>query len=243
MRRAIMGDANRQATPEEITRMQALVAKAMQDGAVGFSTGLTYIPGTYSSTAEVIALAKEAARFHGVYASHMRNEGERAVDAINEALAVGRAAHMPVEISHFKIDNKLIWGDSVKTLALVEQYRKEGVDVLGRSVSLRPGPAPRSRRWSLPALLPTAPKPFAERLSSPRDPRQNRSPPCAKAMPRARHDGYSYAMVASCRQNHSIEGKTISEINLAQGGKPGVDGEIQVILDLLARDPTGTSTA
>ena len=239
VRRAVMGDANRHATPEEIARMQAIVAKAMQDGAVGFSTGLIYIPGTYSNTAEVVALAREAARFHGVYASHMRNEGARVIEAINEAIQVGREAHMPVEISHFKIDNNLLWGDSEKTIALVEQYRKEGVEV-----SVDQYPYDRSST-TLATMVPSwvladGAKAIRERLSTPAT-RARIADAMRKSNRDRGHEDYSFAMVASCRPDHSIEGKTIPEINLAHGGKPGLDGEIQTILDLLARDPTGTS--
>src|SRR5215472_13741341 len=103
VRAEVMGTANRAATPEEIQRMQALIEKAMEDGAVGFSTGLIYIPGTYSSTEEVVALAKAAGKHGGTYASHMRDEGEHVLEAITEAVTVGREAGMPVELSHFKI--------------------------------------------------------------------------------------------------------------------------------------------
>ena len=85
-----MNTANRAATPDEIRQMQALVEQGMRDGAVGFSTGLIYIPGTYSDTAEVIALAKAAGKFGGVYASHMRDEGAKVLDAIQEAVTAGR---------------------------------------------------------------------------------------------------------------------------------------------------------
>src|SRR5205823_10446805 len=119
VRREVMGTANRLATPEEIARMQTLVEKSMRDGAVGFSTGLIYIPGTYSNSDEVVALAKSAAKFGGVYSSHMRDEGAQVLDAIAEALRVGREAGMPVELSHFKIDNRRLWGASDKSLALV----------------------------------------------------------------------------------------------------------------------------
>ena len=106
VRREVMGSANRQATPDEIAKMQALVDRAMRDGAVGFSTGLEYVPGTYSNTAEVVALAKAAAAHGGVYTSHMRDEGIREIEAITEAVNVGKEAGMPVEISHLKIDRR-----------------------------------------------------------------------------------------------------------------------------------------
>ncbi len=103
VRRQVMGLNNREATAEDLQKMQARVDEAMRDGAVGLSTGLIYLPGVYSSTAEVVALAKTAAAHHGVYASHIRNEGSKVVEAINEALDIGRAANMPVQISHFKV--------------------------------------------------------------------------------------------------------------------------------------------
>ena len=130
VRSAVMGTDNRQATPEELLKMQQLVAKAMEEGAVGFSTGLIYIPGTYSNSAEVVALAKAASKFGGVYASHMRDEGDKIEDAINEAVLVGKESGLRVELSHFKIDNRNLWGASTKSLALIEKYRNEGVDVV-----------------------------------------------------------------------------------------------------------------
>src|SRR5262249_44939699 len=108
----------------------ALVAQAMSEGAVGFSTGLIYIPGTYSNTAEVVALAKTAGEQGGVYTSHMRDEGEHVFDAIDEAVQAGREAGAPVDLSHFKIDNQRLWGSSAQSLALVEKYRRAGVDVV-----------------------------------------------------------------------------------------------------------------
>src|SRR5215831_18104418 len=90
VRREVMGAANRLATPEEIRKMQSLIDRAMREGAVGFSTGLEYIPGTYSNTAEVVALAKAAAAHGGVYTSHMRDEGIREIEAITEAVNVGK---------------------------------------------------------------------------------------------------------------------------------------------------------
>ena len=112
VRSEVMGQANRLANDEEIAKMQALVDKAMQDGAVGFSTGLIYIPGTYSDTREVVALGSAAGKYNAVYASHMRDEGAKVKDAITEAVTVGRDAGLRVQISHFKIDTPRLWGSS-----------------------------------------------------------------------------------------------------------------------------------
>src|SRR5260370_41887635 len=108
VRREVMGAANRPASPAEIQKMQSLVDHAMRDGAVGFSTGLEYVPGTYSNTAEVVALANAAAVHGGVYTSHMRDEGIHEIDAITEAVNVGKEAGMPVERSPLTIDRRRI---------------------------------------------------------------------------------------------------------------------------------------
>jgi N-acyl-D-amino-acid deacylase len=133
VRREVMGTAQRDPSPEEMAAMEAHVEKAMRQGAIGLSTGLIYIPGTYSKTAEVVALAKAAAKHNGIYASHIRNEGNDeqggVFAAITEAIDVGRAAGMPVEISHFKVSSKRLWGQSKRTIALVEKARAEGLDV------------------------------------------------------------------------------------------------------------------
>jgi len=124
-----MGLDNRLATTDEQKKMEALVAQAMKDGAVGLSTGLIYLPGMYSNTEEVIGLAKTAASFNGIYASHIRNEENGVVDAINEAINIGKAANIPVQISHFKLSGPANWGRSKETLPLIENARKDGYDV------------------------------------------------------------------------------------------------------------------
>ena len=116
VRNAVMGISQRDPSPAEQSAMEELVARAMAAGAVGFSTGLIYTPGTFSKTKEVIGLARAAARFNGVYASHIRDEGDGVTEAIDEAISIGREAGMPVEISHFKVTYKPNWGRSVQDL-------------------------------------------------------------------------------------------------------------------------------
>jgi N-acyl-D-amino-acid deacylase len=126
IRQEVMGDAKRAATPAELQRMKDIVADAMKAGAVGLSTGLIYIPGTYADTDEVIALAKVVGSHGGVYGTHMRNEGAEVLAAIREAAYIGEQAGTPVQISHFKISNKHRWGGSDKSIELVEEYRPRG---------------------------------------------------------------------------------------------------------------------
>jgi dihydroorotase/N-acyl-D-amino-acid deacylase len=129
VRRAVIGEDNRAPTPAELERMKALVREAMQDGAVGLSTSLQYAPAPYASTEELIALASEAAKFGGTYASHIRNEGDAIDTALDEAFRIGREAHIPVEIWHLKAAGRANWGRMPEIVARIEKARQSGIDV------------------------------------------------------------------------------------------------------------------
>jgi N-acyl-D-amino-acid deacylase len=126
VREAVMGRARRAPTPAELAKMEALVAQAMADGAVGFSTGLQYVPGTYADTAEIVTLARVAGKAGGVYASHMRNEGTELEAAVAETLAIGEQAGIAVQVSHLKVDAPSRWGASAKALAMIDAARAKG---------------------------------------------------------------------------------------------------------------------
>ena len=233
VRTEVMGTANRLATPDEIVRMQALVEKGMQEGAVGFSTGLIYIPGTYSNTEEVVALGKAAAKSGGVYASHMRDEGDKVIEAINEAVTVGKESGLRVQLSHFKIDTPRIWGYSEKTIALVEKYRKEGVDVVVDQY-----PYDRSSTnlgITLPSwALADGPAKVTERLRD-AGTRAKIASEMKEMVLKLGHKDYSYAAVAAYRLEKAYEGKTITEINVMRGRGKTLDNEIQTILDMMEK--------
>ena len=129
VREAVLGDVNRTPTPEELEKMKALVAQAMQQGAFGLSTALIYPPGHYAKTEELIELAKVAAQYGGIYASHMRSEGQSEIAAIQEALRIGREAHLPVEIFHLKVSGKRRAGGMTKVAAMIQAARDDGQDV------------------------------------------------------------------------------------------------------------------
>jgi len=129
VRRMVLGDADVQPSPEQLQQMRALVARAMQDGAVGVSTALQYAPAPYAKTEELIALASEAAKYGGIYATHMRSEGDAEPAAIEEAVRIGREAHIPVEIWHLKAAGKSNWGHMPSIIAQIEKARASGVDV------------------------------------------------------------------------------------------------------------------
>lgn len=129
VREAVMGTEQRAPTPAELEKMKAMVAKAMAEGAMGLSTGLQYVPGTYSEEGEIVELARVACKAGGLYASHMRNEGTEIEKALAETIAVGEKAGCPVEISHLKIDSPSRWGASVKALEMIDAARARGIDV------------------------------------------------------------------------------------------------------------------
>ena len=232
VRKAVLGDVNREPTAEEQTSMEALVEKAMKEGAVGLSTGLIYVPGTYAKTPEVVSLAKVASRFNGVYASHIRDEGDEVDKAVSEAIAIGRDAKIPVEISHFKVTYKPNWGRSAETIGLVESARSEGLDV---TVDQYPYVASST---TLDTTLPT----WA--FSGGRDSlkirlnntllRDKIKKEMLEGLKGRKLKNFSYAQVARYAPDTSFNGKNISEINKLKGRKTKAKFEAETILEMIA---------
>ena len=232
VRRQTMGLANREASADEQRNMERLVEVAMQDGAVGLSTGLIYLPGVYSSTAEVVGLAKVAAKHHGIYASHIRNEGNRVVDAINEALDIGRAANMPVQVSHFKVSAPANWGRSRETLALIDEARRGGLDV---TIDQYPYTASST---SLSVMLPEwAMEGGEQEIKKRLVDSAMRAKIAAEMLANAqslKRPSFAYAVVARHAADASLNGKNIADINIMRGRAAGLAPEIETMLDLLS---------
>ncbi|HEX3353139.1 MAG TPA: D-aminoacylase [Terriglobales bacterium] len=129
VRRMVLGDDDKQPTPAQLDQMKNLVGQAMREGAVGVSTSLEYAPAPYAKTEELIALASEASKFGGIYATHMRNESGAVLPAIDEALRIGREGHIPVEIWHLKVAGKANWGRMPEVVAKINSARAQGMDV------------------------------------------------------------------------------------------------------------------
>jgi N-acyl-D-amino-acid deacylase len=129
VRRMVLGDDDKQPTPGQLEQMRALVRDAMKDGAVGVSTSLEYAPAPYAKTDELIALAAEGGKFGGIYATHMRDESDSVLEAIDEALRIGREGHVPVEIWHIKVAGKNNWGRMPEVVAKINAARASGADV------------------------------------------------------------------------------------------------------------------
>lgn len=237
VREAVMGNANRKPTGEELQKMEAIIAKAMQDGAVGFSTGLIYIPGTYSSTDEIVQLAKVAAKYHGVYATHMRDESDKVTDAIAEAIEVGREANIPVEISHFKVGGQQNWGRSKETLAMVVKAREEGLDV---TIDQYPYTASST---SLSTLMPDeilsgTKDSVMERLKNKTIQQQVINYMLGKLKNRnLKH--LSYAVVAYYKADTTLNGKSIEEINVLKGRKHTAVEECKTVIEMMQQGGAG----
>ena len=129
IRKMVMGLDNRAPTADELEQMKKQVAQSMEEGAFGLSTGLKYLPGTFSEVGEVIALSRVASSYGGFYTSHLREEGLGLIDAVQEAILIGREATIPIVLTHHKVVGKPSWGASVKTLALVDSANRAGLDI------------------------------------------------------------------------------------------------------------------
>ena len=152
VRALAMGNERREPTDAELDDMRSLVREAMEQGACGFSTGLIYEPGRYSETPEVLALATEAAAFGGIYATHMRNEGERLLEAVEETLAIGSGSGCPVHISHHKSAGRANWGKVKESLARVDRAVAEGQSVTLDVYPYTAGSGPMFQYFNLDAI-------------------------------------------------------------------------------------------
>jgi N-acyl-D-amino-acid deacylase len=128
VRDAVIGPVNRKATSAEIDKMRGLVRQGMEDGAFGLSSGLFYVPGTFTPTAEVVELARVAGGMGGIYISHMRDEASGVLDSVRETIEIGEKGGLPTQVTHHKVIGKANWGRSVETLKLVDEARARGVD-------------------------------------------------------------------------------------------------------------------
>ena len=230
VRRKVMGLGDRAPTPEELKQMESVVEQGMKDGAVGLSTGLIYVPGTYAKTDEIVALSRVVAKYGGLYATHMRNEGDKVADAIRESIQIGEQAGLPVEISHFKISNKKLWGQSPMTLGLVREARARGLAVTvdqyaytASSTSLES----RLPAWVREGGLEEAKKRLADKAS-----RERAITDTKDALKRSGFKDYSYAVVASYGPDKSFNGKSIAEVTKQVKKKSDVTSQIEQMLEM-----------
>lgn len=231
VRRQVMGGSfMRPPNMDELAAMRRLVRDAMRDGAVGMSTGLIYLPGTFSKTEELIALSREVAKSNGIYVSHMRSEGKEIFKAIDEVCRIAREARLPAHISHLKLAGKPMWGKNKELIARLDRARKEGVrlthDQYAYTASstgiqqMIPSEARRAGR-----------KKFAELLSNP-DKKKKLVDEMKNNLRKKERDSYAYAVIAYHSHDKTLNGLNIVEAAKKRYGQSNLDDQIEIILDI-----------
>ena len=230
---AMGGSFSRPPTDAEIATMQSLIEQAMRDGAVGMSTGLIYLPGTFATTEELITMAKIVAAHDGIYASHMRNEGNLIRSALDELFRIARETGIRAEVSHLKISSKKLWGQAESVLAALDAARAEGLRITHDQYVY---PASST---GLSQMIPDEAREggierYKERLA---DPVQKAAivAEMKKKLSSAERTSYDYAVIASCKVDRSIEGLNIPAVAKKLRGSDDLDAQIEVILDLHLR--------
>jgi N-acyl-D-aspartate/D-glutamate deacylase len=225
VRRRVFGSQDRPPTGEELDRMKALVEKGMKEGAWGVSTGLIYVPGTYTKTDEIVALAKVAHEYGGIYATHLRSEAGKLLEAIREAIEIGEKSGCPVQISHLKCSTKEAWGKMGEACALVEEARARGLKVAADQYPYAAS-STGLESYTLPAWAREGgDKKLAERLDDPEAGAKIRRE-IAEGF--ERRDGADKLMIASYPKNAAYNGKTLAEIARAEGRDP-----VEVVVEIV----------
>ncbi len=234
VRSQVMGGSfARPPTAAELDQMKALVDRGMREGAVGLSTGLIYLPGTFATTEEIIALAQRASAYGGIYASHMRYENDRIMEALHEVLRIAREAKIPAEVSHIKLSGPAAWDMAGDVIKLLDTARAEGVRVThdqylytASSTSLGT-PIPAEAREG-------GRQRFRERLADPAE--KARIVAEMKAtLQRSRRTDYAYAVIANFEADTSLNGKSVPEVATLRRGSATLDDQIETILDIESR--------
>ncbi len=226
--KAMHGSLNRSPTAEEMTNMKSLVDQAMNAGAVGLSTGLIYLPGTFSRTEELVELAKAVTPYGGIYASHMRHEDTRIYEALEEVFRVAREAHLRAEVSHIKLSGEKSWGQAEQVLAHIEKARAEGLDITQDQYAYT------ASSTTMRQLIPDDAfdgdqKNFQEIVSDPARKANLVAQMKEKIHARGRQD-YAYAVIASYNHDPSLNGLNIVEATKKLRGSDSLDDQIELIL-------------
>lgn len=231
--RAMHGSYDRPPSAEELDEMRALVEKGMKDGAVGLSTGLIYLPGTFAKVEEIIELAKVASAHGGIYASHMRAETVKIFDALSELLRVARAANIRAQVSHLKLSGPSAWGKADEVLAMLDKARAEGLAVTHDAYAYT------ASSTGLSQLIPDKAregedKDFRDRLDDPQK-KAEIIAGMSEMLKRQGRSDYAYAVVARFPPDPSLNGKTIPQAAKLVRGSDSLKDQIELILDIQRR--------
>jgi N-acyl-D-amino-acid deacylase len=231
VRSAAMGSENRAPKLAELMHMRSLVWKAMADGAIGFSTGLQYVPGTYAKTAEIVDLARVAANAGGIYTSHMRNEGTELEQAIAETIRVGEATGERVEISHLKVDSPSRWGASEKALAMIDAARRKGIAVKADQYAYTAASSSLGIRFPSWVLEGGEAK-IAERLNTPATWEKIKGEMAALLAERGLRD-LSFAIVALYKPDPALNGLSMRQVAARRQGSDSADAQFEAAREML----------
>jgi N-acyl-D-amino-acid deacylase len=231
VRSAVMGSAEREPTLDELEKMRVLVFKAMAEGAVGFSSGLQYVPGTYSKPNEILELARVAANEGGLYATHMRNEGTQLEAAVEESIRVARTLDMPLQISHLKVDSPSRWGASAPALKLIDDARARGVKVQADQYAYTAGSSSLSIRFPAWALEGGSAQ-VRTRLQDAATWARIKKEMQALYTERGFTD-LSWASVASYRADPSLNGLTMKQVAETLSGSGSADAQLEAARTLM----------
>jgi N-acyl-D-amino-acid deacylase len=232
IRRKVMGFKMEAPTAEEMEKMKALVDEEMRAGALGFSTGLSYLPGIYSKTEELVQLASVVSRYGGIYATHLRDQGRRITEAIEEAIEIGERNNIPVEISHIKLADDAVWHELEMITAPVEEARKRGVEV---TLDQYPYTATSSGLTSSfpPWAFEGGKEKFLERLEDKEAFQKIKSFVIERRLTSTKGINKTEAIyIARSEKFPEYEGKNLQEILLSQGKKPTTDNAADLIIDI-----------
>ena len=227
---AMGGAFNRQPTDDELARMKGLVEQGMKDGALGLSTGLIYLPGTFARTDEIIELAKVASAYDGMYVSHMRDEGLDIQESLGELFRIAREGHLRAHVSHIKLSGKPSWGRSSKVLELIEKARGDGLDITQDQYAYT------ASSTGISQLIPETAREggkFRERINDPAQKAQIVREMKAK-LKRGERESYAYAIIADYDQDPSLNGKNVVEAAKLKRGSDSLDNQIELILEIQA---------
>lgn len=231
IRSSIMGGSFMRPPSEgELNRMKAAVGQAMQEGALGLSTGLIYLPGTFATTDELVELAKVAAEHDGIYASHMRDEGPQIFDALRELFTIARQAGIRAHISHIKLSGPRAWGGADRVLAAIEQARADGLDITQDQYAYT------ASSTGISQLVPSdvregGREKFLNRIED-AEQKANLVKGMKEKLSQSRREDFSYAVIASYKADPSLNGKTIPEAARSKRGSDSLDDQIELILEI-----------
>lgn len=220
-------------SPVELTAMEALVDRAMKDGAVGLSTGLIYVPGSFAKTDEIVSLARVAAAHDGIYVSHMRHETVKIFDALDEFIRIAREAEIRAEVSHIKLSGPSAWGQADKVLAVLDEARASGLRITHDQYAYTASST--GLRQTIPdSALEGTRDDYKARLADPAK-KAEIIKKMAEIQARSGRSGYSYAVIARFSADPSLNGKTVPEAARQVRGSDSLEDQVELILDIEAR--------